>query len=103
MKQRHSRRASGRGLSALEIDRKRECTESPYIPRFTNKRKRIITIKTEVDPYLELAEIHRRVIDGRGPALLFERVKGSAYPVVTNFGTGSTLTGVWTKARSART
>ncbi len=36
----------------------------------------------------KLAEIHRRVIDQGGPALLFKRVKGSRYPVVTNlFGT----------------
>jgi len=48
----------------------------------------LVAIEAEVDPYLELAEIHRRVIDGGGPALLFKRVKGSAFPVVTNlFGT----------------
>jgi 4-hydroxybenzoate decarboxylase subunit C len=48
----------------------------------------LVTIEAEVDPYLELAEIHRRVIDEGGPALLFARVKGSRYPVVTNlFGT----------------
>jgi 4-hydroxybenzoate decarboxylase subunit C len=48
----------------------------------------LVTIKAEVDPYLEVAEIHRRVIEQGGPALLFERVEGSAYPVVTNlFGT----------------
>ena len=48
----------------------------------------LLTIKTEVDPYLELAEIHRRVIERGGPALLFQRVKGSIFPVVTNlFGT----------------
>ena len=48
----------------------------------------LTTIEVEVDPYLELAEIHRRVIDERGPALLFKRVKGSPFPVVTNlFGT----------------
>ena len=48
----------------------------------------IITIETEVDPYLEVAEIHRRVIERGGPALLFKRLKGSSYPVVTNlFGT----------------
>lgn len=48
----------------------------------------IVTVDTEVDPYLEIAEIHRRVIERGGPALLFERVKGSEYPVVTNlFGT----------------
>jgi 4-hydroxybenzoate decarboxylase subunit C len=48
----------------------------------------LVSIETEVDPYLELAEIHRRVIARGGPALLFKRVKGSRYPVVTNlFGT----------------
>src|SRR5215203_1066259 len=52
------------------------------------RENEIITIKAEVDPYLELAEIHRRVIAAGGPALLFTRVKGSRYPVVTNmFGT----------------
>ena len=53
-----------------------------------NRENEIVTIKAEVDPYLELAEIHRRVISEGGPALLFERVMGSRYPVVTNlFGT----------------
>jgi menaquinone biosynthesis decarboxylase len=52
------------------------------------REKEIITIEAEVDPYLELAEIHRRVIEQGGPALLFTRVKGSSFPVVTNlFGT----------------
>jgi 4-hydroxybenzoate decarboxylase subunit C len=58
-----------------------------FLDRLTRENE-IITIKAEVDPYLELAEIHRRVIEAGGPALLFERVKGSRYPVVTNmFGT----------------
>jgi UbiD family decarboxylase len=52
------------------------------------RENEIVTIEAEVDPYLELAEVHRRVIDLGGPALLFKRVKGSRYPVVTNlFGT----------------
>jgi UbiD family decarboxylase len=52
------------------------------------KENEIIPVEAEVDPYLEAAEIHRRVIDKGGPALLFKRVKGSPYPVVTNlFGT----------------
>ncbi len=52
------------------------------------KENEIIPIEAEVDPYLEAAEIHRRVIDQGGPALLFKRVKGSPYAVVTNlFGT----------------
>ncbi|HEY0405071.1 MAG TPA: UbiD family decarboxylase [Pyrinomonadaceae bacterium] len=52
------------------------------------RERDLIKIDAEVDPYLELAEVHRRVIERGGPALLFERVKGSRYPVVTNlFGT----------------
>ena len=48
----------------------------------------LLTIEAEVDPFLELAEVHRRVIAQGGPALLFKHVKGSRYPVVTNlFGT----------------
>src|ERR1043166_8265426 len=53
-----------------------------------NRENEIVTVKAEVDPYLELAEIHRRVLFRSGPALLFDRVKGTRYPVVTNmFGT----------------
>lgn len=52
------------------------------------KENLLLEIEAEVDPYLELAEIHRRVIEEEGPALLFKRVKGSPFPVVTNlFGT----------------
>src|ERR671912_2653597 len=58
-----------------------------FLDRLTRENE-ITTVKAEVDPYLELAEIHRRVISEGGPALLFTRVKGSPYPVVTNmFGT----------------
>jgi UbiD family decarboxylase len=56
------------------------------------RENEIITVKAEVDPYLEMAEVHRRVIREDGPALLFTRVKGSRYPVVTNlFGTDRRL------------
>jgi len=45
-----------------------------------------------VSPHLEIAEIHRRVIERGGPALLFTNVKGSRFPVVTNlFGTARRL------------
>src|SRR5690606_22465717 len=45
-------------------------------------------VTEEVDPHLEMAEIHRRVYDAGGPALYFERVKGSPFPAVSNlFGT----------------
>src|ERR1700687_5669677 len=52
------------------------------------KENQVVEISAPVDPNLELAEIHRRVIDEEGPALLFTNVKGSSFPVVTNlFGT----------------
>lgn len=52
----------------------------------------LIEIEAEVDPYLEIAEIHRRVIEEQGKALLFKRVKNSKYPVVTNlFGTAKRI------------
>lgn len=48
----------------------------------------LVRIKQEVDPYLEMAAIHMRVYDNQGPALLFENVKGSPFPAVSNlFGT----------------
>ncbi|MBE3594048.1 MAG: UbiD family decarboxylase [Candidatus Carbobacillus altaicus] len=52
----------------------------------------LAVVKTPVDPKLELPEIHRRVIAEGGPALLFEHIIGSPYPVVTNlFGTSGRL------------
>ncbi|PKM80228.1 MAG: 4-hydroxybenzoate decarboxylase [Firmicutes bacterium HGW-Firmicutes-14] len=52
------------------------------------KENEIREVRAEIDPYLELAEVHRRVIEKGGPALLFTNVKGSRFPVVTNlFGT----------------
>ena len=52
------------------------------------REDQLIVIEAEVDPYLEIAEIHRRVIEEQGSALLFTNVKGSPFPVVTNlFGT----------------
>jgi len=48
----------------------------------------LVRIKEEVDPYLEMAAIHMRVYDAEGPALLFENIKGSEFPAVSNlFGT----------------
>ena len=48
----------------------------------------LIRIKDEVDPYLEMAAIHMRLYDAKGPAVFFERVKGSPFPAVSNlFGT----------------
>ena len=41
-------------------------------------------IRLEVDPELEITEIATRVVKQQGPALLFERVKGSAIPLAIN-------------------
>ena len=52
------------------------------------KHGHLIRIKEEVDPYLEMASIHLRVYEEQGPAILFENVKGSKFPAVSNlFGT----------------
>ncbi|HKG15917.1 MAG TPA: UbiD family decarboxylase [Pyrinomonadaceae bacterium] len=52
------------------------------------RERDLVNVETEVDPQLELAEVHRRVIERGGPAVIFRNVKGSRYPVVTNlFGT----------------
>lgn len=48
----------------------------------------VVEVDALVDPIEEVAEIHRRVIAGGGPALLFTNVKGADFPLVTNlFGT----------------
>ena len=45
-------------------------------------------IGVEVDPHLEITEICDRTLRRQGPALLFEKVKGSAFPLLGNlFGT----------------
>ncbi|MBD2845698.1 UbiD family decarboxylase [Paenibacillus sp. IB182496] len=63
-------------------------TNLPSLIEALRREGELTVIEAPVDPVLELAEIHRRVIDDGGPALLFTNVKGSAFPVVTNlFGT----------------
>lgn len=48
----------------------------------------LVRIEDEVDPYLEAAEIHRRVYQSGGPAILYANVKGCRFPMVSNlFGT----------------
>ncbi|MCB9081136.1 MAG: UbiD family decarboxylase, partial [Lewinellaceae bacterium] len=52
------------------------------------KTNQLVRVRTEVDPNLEMAEIHRRIFDAGGPAIYFERVKGSKFPAVSNiYGT----------------
>ncbi len=52
------------------------------------KQGQLIRIHEEVDPHLEMAAIHLKVFEKGGPALLFEKVKGSKYRAMSNlFGT----------------
>lgn len=48
------------------------------------KRGELRRISVEVDPELEISEITDRISKKGGPALLFERVKASAMPVLIN-------------------
>jgi 4-hydroxy-3-polyprenylbenzoate decarboxylase len=57
--------------------------------RTLEKKGELKRISAEVDPVLEITEITDRAVKAGGPALLFERPKGSRIPVVTNLvGTG---------------
>ncbi len=50
--------------------------------------RQLVVVDREVNPYLEVAAIQRRVYQAGGPALLFPRVKGTAFPLLGNlFGT----------------
>jgi len=67
-------------------------TDLPSYLELLRAESELHVVEEEVDPYLEIAEIHRRVIDRQGPALLFTKVKGSRFPVVTNlFGSNRRL------------
>src|SRR5450432_193494 len=48
----------------------------------------LVRVSVEVDPYLEATEIVDRTVSAGGPALLFERPRGSSIPLLINqFGT----------------
>ena len=50
--------------------------------------RQLVVIDHEVDPFLEIAAIQRRVYQAAGPALLFRNAKGTAFPILGNlFGT----------------
>lgn len=60
----------------------RECVD------FLEQQGELVKITTELDPDLEMASVHNRVFEAGGPAILFEDVKGSPFPAVSNlFGT----------------
>jgi len=60
----------------------RECVDD------LERTGQLVRIPDEVDASQEAAEIHRRVYDAGGPAILYERVRGCRFPMVSNlFGT----------------
>ena len=59
----------------------------PDLRAFLDRLRRdgdLVEVAAAVDPRLEAAEIHRRVIAANGPALLFTNVQGSSFPLATN-------------------
>ena len=55
-----------------------------HFVRVLKKNKELKIIKTKVSPILEITEVADRVSKQYGPALLFENVAGSHYPVLIN-------------------
>ncbi len=56
--------------------------------RALERNGQLVRVQAEVDPDQEITLIQHRVLAAGGPALLFERVKGSPYRLVSNlFGT----------------
>jgi 4-hydroxy-3-polyprenylbenzoate decarboxylase len=60
------------------------CNDLRDFIKFLEDKKDLLRIKEEVDPILEVTEITDRVSKEQGPALLFEKVKGSRYPIAIN-------------------
>ena len=52
--------------------------------RKLEKEGELTRIRTEVDPILEITEVTQRVTRAKGPALLFERPRGSRVPLLVN-------------------
>jgi 4-hydroxy-3-polyprenylbenzoate decarboxylase len=60
------------------------CNDLREFIKFLEDKKELVRIKREVDPVLEVTEITDRISKKQGPALLFEKVKGSPYPIAIN-------------------
>ncbi|PIE87980.1 MAG: 3-octaprenyl-4-hydroxybenzoate carboxy-lyase [Bacteroidetes bacterium] len=62
----------------MEIKNGQDCVE------FLERKGELVRISCPVDPYLEMAQITRQVFAAKGPAILFEQVKGSPFPALSN-------------------
>jgi UbiD family decarboxylase len=75
-------------MTRESIDPPRPLADLRALLSLLRREGELVELECEVDPDLEAAEVHRRVIAAGGPALLFKRIKGSPWPLVTNlFGT----------------
>jgi UbiD family decarboxylase len=80
------RPVAGSGI-VREVDQSRFPDLRSFLRRLEADRD-LAVVEARVDPRLEIAEIHRRVIAAGGPALLFTRPQSSPLAVATNlFGT----------------
>ena len=59
-------------------------TDMQSFVRHLEKEGQLQRVQVEVDPELEITEIATRAVREGRPALLFENVKGSSYPLVIN-------------------
>jgi 4-hydroxy-3-polyprenylbenzoate decarboxylase len=55
-----------------------------HFTEFLEKKGELVRVKERVSPILEITEIADRVMKKRGPALLFENVEGSRFPLLIN-------------------
>lgn len=55
-----------------------------HFVEFLKDKNELVFVREEVDPLLEITEIADRVMKSEGPALYFEKIKGSPYPVLIN-------------------
>jgi 4-hydroxy-3-polyprenylbenzoate decarboxylase len=60
------------------------CNNLREFIEFLEGKKELVRVRSEVDPILEVTEITDRISKKQGPALLFEKVKGSPYPIAIN-------------------
>jgi 4-hydroxy-3-polyprenylbenzoate decarboxylase len=52
--------------------------------RVLEREGELVRVRREVNPHLEIAEIADRIMKAGGPALLFENVRGSRFPLLIN-------------------
>ncbi len=61
----------------------------------------LVRVDHPIDPHLELAEVQRRLYRARGPAVLFTRPTGTAFPMLCNlFGTAERMRFLFRDARA---